>query len=52
MRQQIFEDALKAIVAELDKVGGPTHDTYGDRKKLFELIARTKQIAKEALRRD
>lgn len=53
MRQQIFEDALKAIVAEIEGVGSTvTHDTYGDRKKLNQMAARIKQIAAEALKRD
>jgi HEPN domain-containing protein len=52
MRQQVFEAALKAILAEIEKIGATnTHDTYGDRKKLNQMAARIAQIAREALHR-
>lgn len=52
MRQQIFETALSEIVTAIETQGSTrTHDTYGDRKKLNQLVGKIKHIAKVALDR-
>lgn len=50
MKQQIYEEALKAIVRRLNETPSTyTHDREGDRRRANQALAAISKIAREAI---
>lgn len=52
MKQQVYEEALKAIKQRIESAGSTTtHDREGDRRRANMLLRQIAEIADEALRK-
>lgn len=50
MKQQVYEEALKAIAQRIESAGSTTtHDAHGDRRRANQLLKQIADIAREAL---